>query len=73
MCMGGTPKPPPASTPAAAPAPAPEAPVAPVINDAASNQSRVMAANASGRNGLRIDLASGVGGSSGGSGLSIPT
>ena len=73
MCMGGGQKaPPPASRPAAAPPPPPDAPVAPIINDSATSNSKVMAANQAGRGGFKIDRATGVG-PAGGSGLNIPT
>jgi hypothetical protein len=69
MCMGGSmPK---ATTPAAAPAPAPDAPTAPLVNDSATSGKNVMAANAAGSNGFKVDLAGPS--VSGGSGLSIPT
>lgn len=60
-----------ASTPAAAPAPAPEAATAPLVNDSASNGKNLMAANAAGTNGFKVDKATST--VSGGSGLSIPT
>lgn len=70
MCMGGGSMPK-ASTPAAAPPPPQDAPVAPVANDAATTNKNLMAANAGGSNGFKIDKASSS--VDGGSGLNIPT
>ena len=71
MCLGGGSMPN-ASTPAAAPAPAPDAPVAPVLNDQATSQKNLMAANSAGANGFKVDR-SATSQVSGGVGLNIPT
>lgn len=60
-----------ASTPAAAPAPAQDPATAPIVNDSASSGKNIMAANAAGTNGFKIDKASST--VTGGSGLNIPT
>ena len=65
MCMGKSPKPTP---PAPEPAPPPEPLKAPETNENDSNR-MLISANRAGRTSFRIDP---IGGSSSGSGLSIP-
>lgn len=62
-----------ASTPAAAPAPAAQSPVAPITNDSATSDKNLMAANANGTGGFKIDQTGAGASVAGGSGLNIPT
>jgi hypothetical protein len=70
MCLGGSKSPPPPPPP---PPPAPPAPV-PELKTGADDGSKDMgdAQNRKGRRKLRIDMASGTGTGSEGSGLNIP-
>jgi hypothetical protein len=67
MCTAKQPK---AQTPAAAPPPPADPAKAPVVDAGAASEKNLLAAKRAGRSSLRIDRTSG---STGGSGLNIPT